>query len=135
MSTGEDEDEEDRLQGLIDIGKLEKWMDERDLPGAGEPLAARFISGGAYRLHAPYFTISFFFKIFAECTATAPNVQYPVTWIGDEWQNFGPGILVIRISFCVFAHLGYLDIARMTDFRHLREIHSDPGSVRPSLAL
>jgi len=37
----------DRTRGLIDIPKLEKWMDERELPGAGEPLEARFISGGA----------------------------------------------------------------------------------------
>lgn len=41
------ESESDRLEGLIDIEKLEKWMDERDLPGTGEPLTARFISGGA----------------------------------------------------------------------------------------
>ncbi len=38
---------DDRTRGLIDIGKLEKWMDERELPGSGEPLEARFISGGA----------------------------------------------------------------------------------------
>lgn len=39
--------DEDRTRGLIDIGKLEKWMDERELPGSGEPLEASFISGGA----------------------------------------------------------------------------------------
>ena len=36
-----------RTKGLIDIPTLEKWMDERALPGSGEPLEARFISGGA----------------------------------------------------------------------------------------
>ena len=39
--------EEDRVEGLIDIPILEKWMDERGLPGSGEPMTARFISGGA----------------------------------------------------------------------------------------
>ncbi len=37
----------DRTRGLIDLEKLETWMDERGLPGVGEPLTARFISGGA----------------------------------------------------------------------------------------
>jgi aminoglycoside phosphotransferase (APT) family kinase protein len=45
MST--DGHSEDRTKGLIDIGKLESWMDERGLPGSGDPLEARFISGGA----------------------------------------------------------------------------------------
>ncbi len=45
MSTGTNA--EDRLEGLIEIEKLQKWMDERDLPGRGEPLEASFISGGA----------------------------------------------------------------------------------------
>ena len=40
-------DEEERTQGLIDLDRLGAWMDERDLPGRGEPLSARFISGGA----------------------------------------------------------------------------------------
>ena len=40
-------DDADRARGLIDIAKLEKWMDARGLPGSGEPLEARFISGGA----------------------------------------------------------------------------------------
>ena len=31
----------------IEIEHLALWMDERDLPGAGEPLRAEFISGGA----------------------------------------------------------------------------------------
>lgn len=33
--------------GLIDAGRLARWMDERGLPGAGEPLEAVFITGGA----------------------------------------------------------------------------------------
>ncbi len=40
-------DDADPTRGLIDIAKLEKWMDARGLPGSGEPLEARFISGGA----------------------------------------------------------------------------------------
>ena len=39
--------EEDRVAGLVDEAKLARWMDERKLPGAGAPLAARFVSGGA----------------------------------------------------------------------------------------
>jgi aminoglycoside phosphotransferase (APT) family kinase protein len=33
--------------GLIDPRVLADWMDERDLPGRGEPVEARFVSGGA----------------------------------------------------------------------------------------
>jgi aminoglycoside phosphotransferase (APT) family kinase protein len=39
--------DDDRTQGLVDPTVLARWMDERKLPGAGEPLAVRFISGGA----------------------------------------------------------------------------------------
>ncbi|GIW42392.1 MAG: acyl-CoA dehydrogenase [Candidatus Binatia bacterium] len=39
--------EESRVRGLVDVEKLARWMDERKLPGAGEPLEVRFISGGA----------------------------------------------------------------------------------------
>ena len=39
--------DEDRIQGLIDIPRLAEWMDAQGLPGRGEPLEARFISGGA----------------------------------------------------------------------------------------
>lgn len=39
--------ETDRTQGLIDAEKLARWMDERKLPGTGEPVDLRFISGGA----------------------------------------------------------------------------------------
>ena len=34
-------------RGLIDEQRLALWMDQRNLPGAGEPLATRFVSGGA----------------------------------------------------------------------------------------
>ncbi len=37
----------DRLTGLIDPAALSRWMDNQDLPGRGEQLEARFISGGA----------------------------------------------------------------------------------------
>jgi aminoglycoside phosphotransferase (APT) family kinase protein len=39
--------ETERTQGLIDAETLGRWMDERKLPGAGEPVELRFISGGA----------------------------------------------------------------------------------------
>jgi aminoglycoside phosphotransferase (APT) family kinase protein len=31
----------------VDEARLARWLDEQKLPGAGEPLAARFVSGGA----------------------------------------------------------------------------------------
>jgi aminoglycoside phosphotransferase (APT) family kinase protein len=39
--------EEARVEGLIDVPRLREWMDEQKLPGSGEPLEVRFISGGA----------------------------------------------------------------------------------------
>ena len=36
-----------RTRGLVDPGTLARWMDARGLPGAGEPVRVRFISGGA----------------------------------------------------------------------------------------
>jgi aminoglycoside phosphotransferase (APT) family kinase protein len=39
--------EADRTEGLVDPERLGRWMDDRGLPGAGEPVAARFVSGGA----------------------------------------------------------------------------------------
>ena len=39
--------EEARVAGLVDEGRLARWLDERRLPGAGEPLAAHFVTGGA----------------------------------------------------------------------------------------
>ena len=32
---------------LVDPERLARWMDERDLPGRGEPVTCRFITGGA----------------------------------------------------------------------------------------
>jgi aminoglycoside phosphotransferase (APT) family kinase protein len=43
MATTDDE----RTAGLIDRDKLARWMDARKLPGAGLPLEARFVTGGA----------------------------------------------------------------------------------------
>ena len=37
----------DRLAGLVDPERLARWMDDRDLPGRGEPVTCRFITGGA----------------------------------------------------------------------------------------
>jgi aminoglycoside phosphotransferase (APT) family kinase protein len=39
--------DEDRTAGLIDRERLARWMDAQKLPGAGEPLEARFVTGGA----------------------------------------------------------------------------------------
>jgi aminoglycoside phosphotransferase (APT) family kinase protein len=39
--------EEDRVAGLVDEAKLARWMDAEGLPGAGEKLASRFVTGGA----------------------------------------------------------------------------------------
>jgi len=40
-------DEQERIRELVRPEVLARWMDARNLPGAGEPLVARFISGGA----------------------------------------------------------------------------------------
>ncbi len=37
----------ERTTGLVDPDRLGRWMDEQGLPGAGEVVEARFISGGA----------------------------------------------------------------------------------------
>jgi aminoglycoside phosphotransferase (APT) family kinase protein len=39
--------EEDRVAGLVDVQGLARWMDANALPGQGEALRARFVSGGA----------------------------------------------------------------------------------------
>ena len=39
--------DEARTQGLVDPEALARWMDARKLPGAGSPLTARFVTGGA----------------------------------------------------------------------------------------
>ena len=36
-----------RVAGLVDEARLARWLDERKLPGSGEPLRARFVTGGA----------------------------------------------------------------------------------------
>ena len=43
---GSDPDAE-RTAGLVDPERLGAWMDRQGLPGAGEPLSSRVISGGA----------------------------------------------------------------------------------------
>ena len=39
--------EQERIEKLINPSALAHWMDEQPLPGRGEPVEARFISGGA----------------------------------------------------------------------------------------
>jgi aminoglycoside phosphotransferase (APT) family kinase protein len=39
--------DEERTRGLVDPVALARWMDARRLPGSGEPVHARFVSGGA----------------------------------------------------------------------------------------
>ena len=39
--------DEERTRGLVDPEALARWMDARGLPGAGEPVEARFVTGGA----------------------------------------------------------------------------------------
>jgi aminoglycoside phosphotransferase (APT) family kinase protein len=41
------ENDEQRTEGLIDPAALGRWMDEQGLPGKGEPVELRYISGGA----------------------------------------------------------------------------------------
>ena len=38
---------DERIRELLRPGDLARWMDDKGLPGAGQPLEARFISGGA----------------------------------------------------------------------------------------
>jgi aminoglycoside phosphotransferase (APT) family kinase protein len=40
-------DDEARTQGLVDLEVLQRFFDEHDLPGAGEPVETTFITGGA----------------------------------------------------------------------------------------
>ncbi len=44
---GKRDPEGERTEGLVDSERLGAWMDDQGLPGAGEPLAVRFITGGA----------------------------------------------------------------------------------------
>ncbi len=44
---GEEAERAARVAWLVDEERLGRWMDERGLPGAGEPVTSRFISGGA----------------------------------------------------------------------------------------
>ena len=44
---GESDPDAGRTAGLVDPERLDAWMDRQGLPGAGEPLSSRFISGGA----------------------------------------------------------------------------------------
>ena len=44
---GDSDPDAARTAGLIDPERLGAWMDRQGLPGAGEPLSSRFISGGA----------------------------------------------------------------------------------------
>ena len=39
--------DEERVRGLVDPKPLARWMDERGLPGRGEPVAVRYVTGGA----------------------------------------------------------------------------------------
>ena len=40
-------DDEVRTRGLVDPDRLGPWMDDQGLPGEGEPISTRFLSGGA----------------------------------------------------------------------------------------
>ena len=40
-------DDEERTRGLVDLERLRAFFDEHGLPGAGEPLEATFVTGGA----------------------------------------------------------------------------------------
>jgi aminoglycoside phosphotransferase (APT) family kinase protein len=46
-STEDEEATIARTAGLVDEERLGRWMDSQDLPGRGEPVTTRFISGGA----------------------------------------------------------------------------------------
>ncbi len=45
--SGSGASDEERSRALVDPQRLGRWMDEHGLPARGEPLAVRFISGGA----------------------------------------------------------------------------------------
>jgi aminoglycoside phosphotransferase (APT) family kinase protein len=45
--TTADASAKDGVRGLIDPERLARWMDDRNLPGTGEPMEYRFITGGA----------------------------------------------------------------------------------------
>lgn len=47
MSDTDATTDEHRTQGLVDPERLGRWMDAQGLPGAGLPITARFITGGA----------------------------------------------------------------------------------------
>ena len=44
---GESDPDAARTAGLVDPERLGAWMDGQGLPGGGEPIASRFVSGGA----------------------------------------------------------------------------------------
>ena len=44
---GESDPDAPRTAGLVDPERLGAWMDGQGLPGEGEPIASRFVSGGA----------------------------------------------------------------------------------------
>ena len=46
-TAGESDPDAGRTAGLVDPERLGAWMDGQGLPGAGEPIASRFVSGGA----------------------------------------------------------------------------------------
>jgi aminoglycoside phosphotransferase (APT) family kinase protein len=39
--------DEDRVRGLVDASRLARWMDTQPLAARGEPVAVRFVTGGA----------------------------------------------------------------------------------------
>jgi aminoglycoside phosphotransferase (APT) family kinase protein len=47
LTPEEEKAAEERTAGLVNEDRLGKWMDERGLPGQGEPVSVHFISGGA----------------------------------------------------------------------------------------
>lgn len=46
-TAAEEEAIANRTAGLVDEDRLGRWMDDQGLPGAGEPVTSRFISGGS----------------------------------------------------------------------------------------
>ena len=47
VNAWENVDDAARTEGLVDVPALSAWMDDRDLPGSGEPMETAFISGGS----------------------------------------------------------------------------------------